>query len=283
MLLESALFYSAVVVTNTASYAAGQFFAIHWRRRITDHLHAAYFKHNVFASLQSIPAEDTTATVPPSSHTPYSPRAALSPRTDATALTLGLSGGTDEDALLLLPGSPAASPRHYPHRLDNLDQRLTQDITDFANSLQTFILKTAKTPFNLVMYTYLCTSLFRSALPVFAALAFFVTFGLIHRIVVAALASAVYANQRREGDLRAAHLRVCRAALPIAAAGGPAVERRHADAALAAALRSQTWLAWCYSAQRLVATVRAAHLPAEGRTCPLWGAAELPPACLWHA
>lgn len=257
VLLQSVIFYTAVVVTNTASYAAGQFFAIDWRRRITEHLHASYFQHNVFSSLQSIPAKGTALTrVQPLHACPPSPRASLSPRTDATALTLGLSGAAEEDALLLHPASPtASSATNSFYRLDNPDQRLTQDITDFCISLQSFILKSAKTPFNLVMYSYLCTALFRSALPVVAAFVFFILFGLVHRAVVAALASAVYANQQREGDLRAAHLRVCRTALPIAAANGTAVERRHADRTLAEAIRSQTWLAWCYCAQRFVATV----------------------------
>eukprot|EP00892_Ulva_mutabilis_P007564 jgi/Ulvmu1/517/UM001_0525.1 len=258
VLLESALFYTAVIVTHTASYTAAQFFAVHWRRRITEHLHSLYFQHNVFASLQSLPARDTPVT--PEPHHPttppplLSPRGSHSPRTGAAALSIGLLG-TDEDALLPGPTSPPApAPNHSSHRLDNPDQRLTQDISDFCDSLQTFIRKVAKTPFNLVMYTYLCLRLFRSILPVVAALTFFAVFAAVHYTVVATLASAVYANQQQEGDLRAAHLRICGSALPIAAAGGAAIERRHADRSLAAAIASQAWLAWCYSAQQLTAT-----------------------------
>lgn len=259
VLLESALFYTAVIVTHTASYAAGQVFAVRWRRRITEHLHSLYFHHNVYACLQSVPPEDSPPAAPPgaAAATPpiLSPRACVSPRAEAAALTLGLAG-TDEDPLLVAPASsPAAARPHINHRLDNPDQRLTQDVTDFCHSLQGFILKSAKTPFNLVMYSYLCIRLFRSVLPIAAAITFFFVFGLIHHVVVAALASAVYANQHREGDLRTAHLRVCANALPIAAAGGAAVERRHADRSLTAAVDSQAWLAWWYSMQQLTATV----------------------------
>ena len=98
--------------------------------------------------------------------------------------------------------------------------------------------------------------MFGSITPVLVALVFFVACAALHKIVVAAIASAVYAQARAEGDFRSGRVRVRDNAASIAAWGGGGVEQSELDRKLSITLWTQTRLAWACTAQTLVKSVR---------------------------
>jgi hypothetical protein len=59
------------------------------------------------------------------------------------------------------------------------------------------------------------------------------------RLALAPVARLVFCQERREGDLRYAHVRLRQYAAEVAQYGAQRVERRHLDASLAAALENQ--------------------------------------------
>jgi ABC-type uncharacterized transport system fused permease/ATPase subunit len=121
--------------------------------------------------------------------------------------------------------------------------------------LEEFIRKTAKSPFNLIVYTYLSAQKFGSILPVACAVGFFLILAAVQRVVMSAMASAINAYQQREGDLRALHMRVRNHAVSIAAWAGAEAEERSISAALARTLDAQTSMAWTFILQKAFATV----------------------------
>jgi len=130
-----------------------------------------------------------------------------------------------------------------PSAPDNPDQRMTEDVDRFCLALQALLRSVARTPFDLVQYAWLTCALFRSALPFAVAAGTFAVGAAAHRTVAAWLAARICAQEALEGELRAAHMRVRSAALPIAALCAAAAERAAVDACLERALRNQRALA----------------------------------------
>lgn len=224
-MVDTSIFYLGTCVCLTASFLLGELLSIRWRRRLTCALHTHYFHHDTFYQLGSLQ--------PSSRHSQQ-----------------GFSVNTPESSS---PGSiPSMAP---PPRPDNPDQRMTDDVHLFCASLTKCFEKCANTPCNVVLYSYLTYTVYESALPILVAVVFFIICAAVHRLVVSAIASAVYRFEAAEGDFRSAHMRVRGNAAEIAAWGGAGVEEVAVDAALASTLTQQLHLSLAYSVQTFVSKV----------------------------
>lgn len=249
MLRNAALLYAVIVIIINLGYGTGQLLAIKWRGRLVSEMHNRYFQSNTFCHLQSVPSKPTI-------------------HPDLDSFRFGAGGGvpvtavavpgaaTAEHDLLLSGGRAARSSRGLQHgRLDNPDQRMTQDVVQFCEKLEQFIRKTAKSPFNLIVYVYLTVRLFQSVTPVLCAVAYFLLFALLQKTVMSTMTTAINTYQQCEGDLRAAHMRVRVDAVPIASWGGSAVEERNVNQALHLTLSAQASMAWTFIMQQTLAKV----------------------------
>jgi ABC transporter transmembrane region 2 len=240
-LLQTTGMWSVVCVTIAISYFLGQALIIHWRRRISTTLHVHYFHNETFFKIRA--PDDMSA----------HDAARWTELPEATQLSQH-TRELDSAAPLLPPG---AAPWHAAVYLpDNPDQRMTEDVALFCAALERGFQQYAKAPFNLLLFSFLTIQAFHSVLPLLCALAFFCACAVLHRMVVGAIAGAVYTHTRAEGDLRSAHVRVRDSGGAIAAWGGGGVEKACVDAKLATTLRAQLSLAWAYTAQTLVQRVR---------------------------
>jgi ABC-type uncharacterized transport system fused permease/ATPase subunit len=249
-LRNAALLYASVVLVINLGYGAGQLLAIQWRGRLVSELHSRYFQNNTFCHLQAVPIKRA---IQPSLEEvqPIAIR-------EIPVTALAAPGATAEQELLLSGAAAALGPHiSLQHgRLDNPDQRMTQDVVQFCEKFERFLNKTAKSPFNLVVYLYLSIQLFRSILPVVCAVAYFVLFALLQKAVMSSMTAAINTYQKCEGDLRAAHMRVRVDAVPIASWGGAAVEERSVNQALHLTLSAQVSMAWTFIVQNTLAQVR---------------------------
>jgi ABC-type uncharacterized transport system fused permease/ATPase subunit len=272
VLVETSLLTVAVCVSITVSYLVGQLLIIQWRQRLTSALHTHYFHHDTFyqlSTLKTCPYPEAHAQSPappftetgPNDYMPHLlyPHALASPR-DPKQLHPFLSS---RDINLLHP-QPLPSPHeplpHVSHGPDNPDQRMTDDVNLFCTCLEQCFQKSAKSPFNLALYSYFTYTVFQSAKPILIAIAYFCVCAVLHRLVISALATAIYAQQHAEGNFRSVHVRVRNNAESIAAWGGAGVEERWANRSLLVTLMSQLRLAWAYTAQQLVAQVCGLHI-----------------------
>lgn len=245
---DAALLYAAIVVIISLGYGIGQMLAIQWRSRLASELHSRYFQSNTFCRLQSVPSKASILTVVDSLH--------MVPGSGVTAAALALPGATPSAEHEVLLSGAATSSRAPQHgRLDNPDQRMTQDVLQFCEKVERFIRKTAKSPFNLIVYTFLTVRLFKSVVPVVCAVVYFLLFALLQKIVMSTMATAINTYQHCEGDLRAAHMRVRVDAVPIASWGGSAVEEKNVNQALDLTLSAQTSMAWTFILQHALAKV----------------------------
>jgi ABC-type uncharacterized transport system fused permease/ATPase subunit len=253
---EALLLYTAVVIVGALAFFVGQLLSVHWRKRITDALHARYFSGNTFFHVQSLPQPVTEPTFHDMSHERLLTPCDVSTFPEQASSDVTCRDGADDERLIQ-DSAHSDGQSGYTARPDNPDQRMTQDVANFTAALELFVRSASKTPLNLALYSYLSVKLFKSILPLASAVAFFLLCAVAHRVVVSAMASAIYVHQRKEGDFRAAHMRVCTNAVPIAAWNAARVEERHVQEMLGCALRAQYRVVYCYAAQKLIAQVRA--------------------------
>ena len=246
----AALLYAAVVVMINLGYGTGQMLAIQWRNRLVGVMHDRYFHSHTFCHLQSVPLK-------PRSQATMGGFYSGAGRGPAVTALAAPSTSVAENDLLLSVGTAAHSNRNgLQHgRLDNADQRMTQDVLQFCAKFEEFLRKTAKSPFNLVVYVYLTVRLFKSMTPVLFAVGYFLVFAFLQKVVMSAITTAINTYQKCEGDLRAAHMRVRVDAVPIASWGASAVEERNVNRALHMTLSAQTSMVWTFIVQKTVAKV----------------------------
>lgn len=243
-----ALLYAAIVLVISLGYGTGQMLAIQWRGRLVNRLHTLYFRSNTFCHLQGVPSK--VAAQPPADGV----RVGMGNGLPVTALATPRAAGGEVEHLL--SGAGDNGDKGPPlGRLDNPDQRMTQDVIQFCDKFEKFLRKTAKSPFNLIVYTYLVVNLFGSILPVLCAVAYFFLFAILQKIVMSTMAEAINTYQQCEGDLRAAHMRVRVDAGPIASWGGAAVEERNVNTSLYLTLSAQMSMAWTFILQYTLAEV----------------------------
>jgi ABC-type uncharacterized transport system fused permease/ATPase subunit len=263
-LLVLSAYYCGTVAILVTSIILCQGLSILWRARLTRALHTHYFHSDTFFHISSA-----------------SRKAMLSAELQQPHENEHKVNGTDE----LLPLAPASvtvgkmrchveheGPDNLNQRItdwdprslvgpveheapDNPDQRITDEVKFFCESLSIFLQKCSDAPIQFLYYSYLCCSLFGSLLPVAAAVVFFIVCAAVHRSVIGALAAAVYAQEKAEGDFRSIHTRLRDQAASIAAWNGARVEHTCASLSLNSLLKRQLWLVLCYSAQQLVAKV----------------------------
>ena len=242
-LATTTLQWSGVCLILTASYLFGQLLIIRWRRRITAALHNRYFHDDAFFRMSApVRSEEQADTF-------FAPASTLEARCCAPTMPASPHGRAP-------PSPPVQIPWHAAARwTDNPDQRMTEDVALFCTALEKLFQQSAKSPFNLILFSYLTVQAFGSITPVLVALVFFVACAALHRLVVAAIASAVYTQARTEGDFRSGHVRIRDNAASIAAWGGGGVEHSELQEKLSTTLWAQTRLAWACSAQMLIKSV----------------------------
>lgn len=244
---NAAILYAAVVLMIILGYGTGQMLAIQWRSKLVSEMHDRYFQSNTFCHLQSVPSKP---------HTQPDVESFRSGARNGGPVSAPGTSGAENDQLLSVGRAPDSSTNGLLRgRLDNPDQRMTQDVLQFCEQLEKFVRKTATSPFNFVVYVYLTVRLFKSVTPVIYAVAYFLLLALMQKVVMSIMATAINTYQKCEGDLRAAHMRVRVDAVPIASWGGSAVEERNVNQALRMTLSAQATMAWSLILQRSVSKV----------------------------
>ncbi|KAK9792729.1 hypothetical protein WJX73_009843 [Symbiochloris irregularis] len=121
--------------------------------------------------------------------------------------------------------------------IDNLDQRLIQDVSLFCTKLGDMLPILASAPFQTLFYSIWVSRLAGRAM---IALYFYFVFGaVVQRVVVVRLAALVYSQEQREGAFRIAHARLRFQAEQVALAGGGPAEAAHLDHLLQKTLANQ--------------------------------------------
>jgi hypothetical protein len=128
-----------------------------------------------------------------------------------------------------------------PSDVDNPDQRMTADAAALCDALGAAARLAAGAPFRAAFYSALAAR-YVGWRGVGAVYAFFWAAAAAQRLVAAPLARRLFRQERLEGDLRHAHLRLRQYSDEVAAYRGAPAERAALDAALAAALRGQRGL-----------------------------------------
>jgi ABC-type uncharacterized transport system fused permease/ATPase subunit len=242
-LLILTAYYTGTAAALVASTIVCQCLSILWRARLTRALHNHYFDSDMFFHISS------TSKPAPQLGGPYQESYGTEQRfgkmnEQSFVLSSNMLGGHGRRVNSLEETTP-----------DNPDQRITDEVNLFCQSLSTFLQKCSEAPITFIYYSYLCCTLFRSLLPLVAATVFFVVCAIFHRFIVGALAAAVYAQEKAEGDFRSVHTRIRDQAASIAAWGGAETEHAYAEQSLNSLLKRQLWLMLCYSAQKLVSKV----------------------------
>ena len=236
-LLDTTMLYGSVCAIIAVSYLIGQMLVISWRRNIAHSLHLHYFHSCTFFCLQ-VPATNCSHW---SSHSDL--------KDERESHTWQLNGQSAVTASHSHAWQASLPP------LDNPDQRMTEDVQLFCVALERICQQSAKSPFNLVLFSWLTVQTFGSVMPLIAALAFFCAFALLHGAAAKMIASNIYGFTRCEGDLRSAHMRVRTCAAAIAAWGGAGVEQAQVDERLSSVLSAQLKLALACAVQTLVKQV----------------------------
>lgn len=132
-------------------------------------------------------------------------------------------------------------------KMDNLDQRITQDAALLCATLGDVAKVVVAVPLKLVYYSY-WTYHYMSLVPLLLVYAFFLTGCVIQRLVMAPLARYVYRCEQCEGDLRYAHMRLRQYAVEVALAQGAEAEGEQLEGLLSTLLSAsqrlvlQRWL-----------------------------------------
>eukprot|EP00798_Chlamydomonas_sp_ICE-L_P031168 gene31168-6310_t len=112
----------------------------------------------------------------------------------------------------------------WRNSVDNPDQRISADVALFSASLSRVASALASAPVALVIYAIHTYRVFDSMWPILAALTFFVTGAVLQHFLASAVASAVWRQEKLEGNFRAAHGRLRASAVPISLWRGASAE-----------------------------------------------------------
>eukprot|EP01105_Mastigella_eilhardi_P025642 TRINITY_DN7039_c0_g1_i1.p1 TRINITY_DN7039_c0_g1~~TRINITY_DN7039_c0_g1_i1.p1 ORF type:complete len:640 (+),score=149.24 TRINITY_DN7039_c0_g1_i1:49-1968(+) len=123
-------------------------------------------------------------------------------------------------------------------RVDNPDQRMTQDINNFCTTLATIAQNCITAPIIIVLYTGLCISRISwySPLLVFA---YFLVATVINKIISSPLVKIVYTQEQLEGDFRSLHAWIRTLAESIALSDGQEREQQFASESFTVLLRNK--------------------------------------------
>ncbi|KXS09166.1 hypothetical protein M427DRAFT_64704 [Gonapodya prolifera JEL478] len=122
-------------------------------------------------------------------------------------------------------------------RVDNPEQRITQDVEGVMEMLRIILEKLIITPLTVIYYTYRTFTVSGIVGPV-AIYSYFIISSLATRYLLAPLVPLIFRKQQLEGDYRFLHTHVRTNAEPIAVLGGEGTERHHLSNSL------ETLLAW---------------------------------------
>ncbi|KAL3160894.1 hypothetical protein ABBQ38_009286 [Trebouxia sp. C0009 RCD-2024] len=121
---------------------------------------------------------------------------------------------------------------------DNPDQRITQDVNMFCNSLSSVARAVAAAPFQVIYYTYWTYSI-TSGYVVLAVYSFFLASMFIESAIIGPIARVVFRQERMEGNFRFAHMRLRTFLTELALYRAGAAEGAALEAALAPLLSNQ--------------------------------------------
>ncbi|KAL4434207.1 hypothetical protein ABPG75_000648 [Micractinium tetrahymenae] len=243
MLVHAAALYAA----STALYAAACWvtgtLALRWRQRLTSHLHQRYCSGHAFYTLQQhqarVAGRQAEAGQPDAGQRLAQESAAAAGGQPQLPLAAWQHQRVDQQ-----PRTDKEQQRQRQQSqgaADNPDQRIAADAAALCDDLAEVAKVAAAAPFKLLYYRrepwltwgYLG---WRGLATVYA---FFWAAALVQRLAVAPVSRLVFRQERREGDLRFAHLRLREYAAEVAQYRSAPAERRQLDALLAAVLANQ--------------------------------------------
>ncbi|KAI9142216.1 ABC transporter transmembrane region 2-domain-containing protein [Paraphysoderma sedebokerense] len=121
---------------------------------------------------------------------------------------------------------------------DNLDQRVTQDVDRFTDTLCKVIEQLIIAPFLIAYYTYNCWTIAGYTGPLFiysyVILGFLVSSGLVKPLI-----KLVFVKEKKEGDFRYIHSQVRANAESVSFLGGESAERQRMEVSLFSLLKTQ--------------------------------------------
>ncbi|KAI8058090.1 ABC transporter transmembrane region 2-domain-containing protein [Syncephalis plumigaleata] len=123
-------------------------------------------------------------------------------------------------------------------RIDNVDQRITQDVEKFANTLRQILQLTIVSPFIIIYYTVKTWEVSGYLGPVLS-LAYFILFSIFSRLVMSPVTKAVFMKERHEGLFRFIHVRLRTANESVAMLKGENKEQETVNNALASLIERQ--------------------------------------------
>ncbi|ORY04843.1 hypothetical protein K493DRAFT_333794 [Basidiobolus meristosporus CBS 931.73] len=123
-------------------------------------------------------------------------------------------------------------------RVDNPDQRITQDVDKFAFEMSEIAQNTIITPFMIVYYTYKCWSISGFVGPL-AVYSYFVISSIANKCLIDPIVKFIYLKENYEGNYRYMHVRARTMAESIAFYGGENQEKKHMDQSLSSLIRCQ--------------------------------------------
>ncbi|KAL4860116.1 ATP-binding cassette sub-family D member 4 [Chlorella vulgaris] len=200
-MLHAGLLYAASTAIYAATSWVTEALALQWRQRLTSHLHRQYCQHQHAYYFLQLPASQRRQ------------QAGMWEQQEELGQQQHGEEGDEEEE-----GS----------RVDNADQRIASDAAELCECLAAVSRVAAAAPFKLLWLTHSYLG-WRCVAAVYA---FFWLAGLVQRLAVAPVARLVFRQERREGDLRFAHLRLREYASEVAQYRGTEAELRHLDSTL---------------------------------------------------
>ncbi|KAG2208279.1 hypothetical protein INT47_006135 [Mucor saturninus] len=115
--------------------------------------------------------------------------------------------------------------------IDNPDQRITQDVDKFSETLREIVTKLIIAPIMVVYYTYKCWIVSGFAGPLFI-FGYFVIGSFVSKIFIQPIVNAVFFKELQEGNFRYLHVRLRQYAESIAFCDGEVEEKHRAGKSL---------------------------------------------------
>ncbi|PSC73387.1 ATP-binding cassette sub-family D member 4 [Micractinium conductrix] len=236
-MVHAGALYAACTALYSASCWVTETLALRWRRRLTRHLHRRYCQDSAFYTLARRQQQQQRQQ--------REGEAGEGEQQQETARLLGPHGAPGSGALAQQQAQQQQQQQQQGRQAgdtgvpaDNPDQRIAADAAALCDCLSAVVRVAAAAPFKLLYYSWLTWGyLGWSGLGV--VYAFFWAAGLVQRLAVAPVSRLVAQQERHEGDLRFAHLRLREYSSEVAQYGGAAAERAHLDGSLEAALTNQ--------------------------------------------
>lgn len=135
----------------------------------------------------------------------------------------------------------------FDHRVDNPDQRITQDVDYFSTTFSSVLSSCISAPLIIGWYTYQTVTIIAWFIPLLISGYFFLGY-FINKLIMSPIVKMVFRQEQLEGDFRYAHARVRTWAESIALYGGGERERLDTEKTFAELLKNKMRIMkWQYS------------------------------------